>query len=89
MSLLRRLAEDPTVELSVSDRLRRIEDLMQALVDQSHPRGLEITQEVPPALFEPAPLFEPEGSMSDSESLGYLGLLLGRLTRDGQGPTMM
>ena len=96
MSLLRR-PEDPTVELA--DRLRRIEDLVQALVDQGHPRGLEITQDVPPAPFEPASSFEPEGSMSDSESLGYLGSLLGRLTRDGpfmpipvtarQGPTMV
>ena len=80
MSLLRR-PEDPTVELA--DRLRRIEDLVQALVDQGHPRGPEITQEVPPAPFEPAPSFEPKGSVSDSESLGYLGSLLGRLTRDG------
>ena len=96
MSLLRR-PEDPTAELA--DRLRRIEDLVQALVDQGHPRGPEITQDVPPAPFEPASSFEPEGSVSDSESLGYLGSLLGRLTRDGpfmpipvtarQGPTMV
>ena len=79
MSLLRR-PEDPTVELA--DRLRRIEDLVQALADQGHPRGPEITQDVPPPL-EPASSFEPEGSVSDSESLGYLGSLLGRLTRDG------
>jgi hypothetical protein len=94
--LLRR-PEDPTVELS--DRLRRIEDLVQALVDQGHPRGPEITQDVPLAPFEPASSFEPEGSTSDSESLGYLSSLLGRLTRDGpfmpipvtarQGPTMV
>ena len=96
MSLLRR-PEDPTVELA--DRLHRIEDLVQALVDQGHPRGPEIAPEVPPAPLEPAPSFEPEGSVSDSESLGYLGSLLGRLTRDGpfmpipvtaqQGPTMV
>ena len=98
MSLLRR-PEDPTVELA--DRLRRIEDLVQALVDQGHPRGPEITQDVPPPLppLEPASSFEPEGSVSDSESLGHLSSLLGRLTRDGpfmpipvtarQGPTMV
>ena len=96
MSLLRR-PEDPTVELA--DRLRRIEDLVQALVDQGHPRGPEITQDVPPPPPEPASSFEPEGSVSDSDSLGYLGSLLGRLTRDGpfmpipvtarQGPTMV
>ena len=97
MSLLRG-QEDSTVELA--DRLRRIEDLVQALVDQGHPRGPEIIQDVPPAAFEPAPSFEPEGSVSDSESLGYLGSILGRLTtRDGpympipvsarQGPSMV
>ena len=98
MSLLRR-PEDPTVELA--DRLARIEDLVQALVDQGHPRGPEIIQDAPPAEFEPEPAtsFEPEGSVSDSESLGYLGSILGRLTRDGpfmpipvtarQGPTMV
>ena len=96
MSLLRHL-EDPTVELA--DCLRRIEDLVQALVDQGHPRGPELTQDVPPATFEPASSFEPEGSVSDSESLGYLGSILGRLTRDGpfmpipvtarQGPSMV
>ena len=80
MSLLRR-PEDPTVELA--DRLRRIEDLVQALVDQGHPRGPEITQDVPPPPLEPASSFEPEGSVSGSESLGYLSSLLGRLTRDG------
>lgn len=95
MSLLGR-PEDPTVELA--DRLRRIEDLVQVLVDQGHPRGPEITRDVPPAPFEPAISFEPEGSVSD-ESLGYLGSILGRLTRDGpfmpipvtarQGPTMV
>ena len=91
LSLLRR-PEDPTVELA--DRLHRIESLVQALVDQPHPRGPEI----PPAPFEPAPSFEPEGSVSD-EPLSYLGSLLGRLTRDGpfmptpvtarRGPTMV
>ena len=96
MTLLRR-PEDPTVKLG--DRLHRIEDLVQALVDQGHPRGPEITQDVPPATFEPASSFEPEGSVSDSESLGYLGSILGRLTRDGpfmpipvtarHGPTMV
>ena len=99
MSLLRR-PEDPTVELA--DRLHRIEDLVQALVDQGHPRGPEITQDVPPPPpppLEPASSFEPEGSVSDSESLGHLSSLLGRLTRDGpfmpipvtarQGPTMV
>ena len=80
MSLLRR-PEDPTTELA--DRLRRIEDLVQALVDQGHPRGPEIVQDVPPAPVEPVISFEPEGSVSDSESLGYLGSILGRLTRDG------
>ena len=95
LSLLRR-PEDPTVELA--DRLHRIEDLVQALVDQGHPRGPEITQDVPPAP-ESVPTFEPEGSVSDSESLGYLGSILGRLTREGpfmpipvaarQGPTMV
>jgi hypothetical protein len=98
MSLLRR-PEDPTAELA--DRLRRIEDLVQALVDQGHPRGPEIPQDVPPPVFEPEPAtsFEPEGSVTDTESLGYLGSILGRLTRDGpfmpipvaarQGPTMV
>jgi hypothetical protein len=96
LSLLRRPEEDPTVELA--DRLRRIEDLVQALVDQGHPRGPEITQDVPLAP-ESVPSFEPEGSVSDSESLGYLGSILGRLTREGpfmpipvaarQGPTMV
>ena len=94
--MLRR-PEDPTAELA--ERLRRIEDLVQALVDQGHPKGPEITQDVPPAPFEPASSFEPEGSVSDSGSLGYLGSLLGRLTRDGpfipipatarQGPTVV
>jgi hypothetical protein len=89
--------EDPTVELA--DRLRRIEDLVQALFDQGHPSGPEITEDVLPAPFEPASSCEPEGSISDSDSLGYLGSLLGRLTRDGpfmpipvtarQGPTMV
>ena len=97
LSLLRR-PEDPTVELA--DCLHRIEDLVQALVDQGHPREPEITQDVPPAP-ESVPTFEPEGSVSDSESLGYLGPFLGRLTHDGpfmpimipvaarQGPTMV
>ena len=62
LSLLRR-PEDPTVELA--DRLHRIEDLFQALVDQGHPRGPEITQDVHPAP-ESVPSFEPEGSVSDS-----------------------
>ena len=47
-SLLSR-PEDPTVELA--DHLRCIEDLVQALVDQGHPRGPEITEDVPPASF--------------------------------------
>jgi len=89
--------EDPTAELA--DRLRRIEDLVQALVDQRHTRGPEIVQDVPVAPFEPATSIEPEGSVSDSDSLGNLGSLLGRLTRDGpfmpvpvaarRGPTMV
>ena len=96
MSLLRH-PEDPTVKLA--DRLHHIEDLVQAPVDQGHPRGLEITQDVPPAAFEPASSFEPEGSMTDSESIGILTLILGRLTCDGlfmpipvtaqRGPTMV
>jgi hypothetical protein len=95
MSLLRR-PENPTVELA--DRIRRIEDFVQALVDQGHLRGPKIARDVPPMPFKPVISFEPEGSMSD-ESLGYLGSILGRLTHDGpfmpilvtaqQGPTMV
>jgi hypothetical protein len=66
-----------------ADRLRRIEDLVQALVDQHPTRGPEIVQDVPAASFEPAASIEQEGSVSDSESLGSLGSLLARLTRDG------
>ena len=79
LSLLR-CPEDPTVKLN--DCLCHIEDLVQALVDQGHPRGPGITQDVPPAP-KSVPSFEPKGSVSDSESLGYLGSILGRLTREG------
>jgi hypothetical protein len=95
MSLLR-CQEDPTVKLA--DRICHIKDLVQALVDQGHPRGPGIAQNIPPMPFKPAISFEPKESMSD-KSLGYLGSILGRLTCDGpftpilvtaqQGPTMV
>lgn len=84
--------EDHTPELT--DRLRRIEDLIQAVIEQGHPKGLEIPvvhapPVVPPAAPPTTTRTERTESVTDSDdSLERLARILGDLASPGDIPHM-